>query len=105
MDNQVAYVVTEYGCNSTASEMWHPLSKIFVKYEDAYSHFLKVSPPLNDEWNKAEQFINGNYNAEVITNDYTIIENRLQIAGYHYGDGNCAKRPEGAIIARVIIKK
>jgi hypothetical protein len=105
MDNQVVYIVTIYGCNSTPSDMWIPESKLFVNYEDAYSYFLKVAPSLDDEMNIAEQFVNENYNAADITKDYIVIENRVQIAGYHCGDGHCcAKRPEGAVIARSIIK-
>lgn len=103
MDNQVVYIVTNYGCNSTPSDMWTPLSKIFVNYEDAYAYFLKTSPDLDDEENKAEQYINNKYNAEDMTKDYIVIENRVQIAGYGY-EANRAKRPEGAMIARCIIK-
>jgi len=104
MNNQILYMVTSYGCNSTPSDLWTPESKIFFNYEDAYSYFLKVAPDLDNEWNKAEQFVNNNYNSEDITKDYIIIENRVQIAGYHCGEDNCAKRPEGAVIARVVIK-
>jgi len=94
MDKQFVFIVTIYGCNSTPSDMWIPKSKLFENYEDAYSYFLKVSPSLDDE---TEQIINNNYNAEDITKDYIIIENRVQIAGY-------AKRPEGSVISRSIIK-
>ena len=85
------------------SDMWIPKSKLFVNYEDAYSYFLEVAPPLDNEWIKAEHFINNNYNAEDITKDYIVIENRVQIAGYHCDINNCAKRPEGAVISRSII--
>ena len=104
MDNQVIYIVTNYGCNSTPSDMWSPDSKLFVNYEEAYTYFLKVSPSLDDDSNIAEQFINNKYKKENITDDYTIIETRVQIAGYHSGNGNCAKRPEGSLIARSVIK-
>ena len=103
MDNQVLYVVTIYGCNSTPSDMLIPESKVFVNYEDAYSHFLKVAPPLDDELNKAEKFVNSSYKAEDITKDYIVIENIVQIAGYHCDDSNCAKRPRGAVISRSVI--
>ena len=103
MDNQVVYIVTKYGCNSAPSDMWIPVSKIFVNYEDAYAYFLKVSPDLDNEENIAEQYINNKYNSEDMTEDYIIIENRVQIAGYGY-EANRAKRPEGAVIARAIIK-
>ncbi len=106
MDNQVVYIVTQYGCDSGPSEMWIPVSKLFANYEEAYAYFLKVSPCLDDEWNEAEQFINSRYNKDEITKDTIVIENRVQIAGYHCGgEGNYSKRPEGAVIARSIIKK
>jgi len=104
MDNQVVYIVTIYGCNSTASDMWTPQSKLFLNYQDAYSYFLKVAPDLDNKWNKAEQFINNNYNPEDMTTDYIVIENRVQIAGYHDCEPNCAKRPEGAVISRSMLK-
>ena len=103
MDNKIVYIVTMYGCNSTANDMWVPISKLFVNYEDAYSYFLKVAPRLDDECNKAEKSVNTNYNPEDITNDYIVIENIVQSAGYHCNDGNCAKRPYGAVISRSII--
>jgi hypothetical protein len=105
MDNQIVYVVTIYGCDSSPSYMWIPQSKIFVKYKDAYSYFLKKAPSLDDEWNKAEKYINSSYNPEDITKDYIVIENRVQIAGYHYGSEDIyAKRPYRAVISRSIIK-
>lgn len=104
MDNQLIYIVAEYGCNSTPSIMWCPTSKLFVNYEEAYDYFLKVVPSFDDEYNNAEQFINNKYKKENITDDYIIIENRVQIAEYHSRDGNCARRPEGALIARSVIK-
>ena len=103
MDNLVVFVVTIYGCNSSPSDLWIPESKLFVNYKNAYSYFLKVAPSLDEEWNKAKQIINNNYNPEDITKDYIVIEERVQIAGYHCGDGDCAKRPEGAVISRSII--
>ena len=102
MDTQIVYIVTIYGCNSTPSDMWTPESKIFVNYEDAYSYFLKVAPDLDDESNKAQQFINSK--DKDITKDYIVIENRVHIGGYDCGEDNCAKRPEGAVISRSIIQ-
>jgi hypothetical protein len=43
MDNQVVYIVTSYGCDSTPSDMWIPESKLFINYEEAYSSFKKVT--------------------------------------------------------------
>ena len=98
--NQVVYIVTHYGCNSTASDLWTPNSKLFSNYEEAYAYFLKISPLLDDEENQAEQFRNNQYEEGDI-NKYINIETRVQIAGYHCGKGStCAKRPEGVVIAR-----
>ena len=80
------------GCNSTPSNMWTPNSKIFLNYHQAYEYFLDMSPSLDDNDNIAKQFINTEYKDE-----YIVIENRVQIAGYHNGEGNCAKRPYGKI--------
>lgn len=106
INTQHVYIVTHYGCNSTPSDMWIPESKLFVNYEEAYAYFLKVSPSLYDEYNEADQFINPRYNAEEDANkDYIVIENRVQTAGYHCGDGHtCAKRPEGAVIAKYVYR-
>jgi hypothetical protein len=83
--------------------MWVPRSKIFTKYEEAYAYFLKVSPPLDDEDNIAEQVVNDRYK-EDDTKDYVIIEHRVELAGYHCGGSHYAKRPQGAVIARSIIQ-
>jgi len=102
------FIVTSYGCNSTPSDLWVPHSKIFTKYDEAYSYFLKESPPLDDEDNIAEQVIHNIYKEDTykddVTKDYVIIENRVELAGYHCGDGHYAKRPKGAVIARSIIQ-
>lgn len=102
MSEQVLYIVTTYGCNSSPSELWIPMSKLFTTYEDAYSYFLKVSPSLDNKYCKADQYIN--CDTTNTSTDYVVIENRVQISGYHYGDMNCAKRPEGAVISRTMIK-
>jgi hypothetical protein len=73
-----------------------------MKYDEAYAYFLKESPPLDDEYNIAEQVINATYKDE--TRDYVVIEHRVELAGYHCGDGHYAKRPRGAVIARSIIQ-
>ena len=101
------FIVTSYGCNSTPSDLWVPHSKIFTKYDEAYSYFLKMSPPLDDEYNRAEQVINDTYKEDDMTKDYVIMEYRVELAGYHCGEedsGNYAKRPQGAVIARSIIQ-
>jgi hypothetical protein len=102
------FIVTSYGCNSTPSDLWVPHSKIFTKYDEAYAYFLKMSPPLDDEDNIAEQVIHNIYKDDIHkddrTKDYVIIENRVELAGYHCGDGHYAKRPKGAVIARSMIQ-
>lgn len=101
--NQVVYIVTHYGCNSMPSDLWTPNTTLFSNYEEAYAYFLKISPPLDDEYNKAEQFRNNQYEEEDI-NKCIHIETRVQIAGYHSGQGSvCSKRPQGVVIARGII--
>lgn len=105
MDNQVIYIVTQYGCNSTPSDMWTPESKLFINYDEAYAYFLEVSPSLDDEYNTAEQFINSKYKEE-ITKDYIVIENRVQITGYDCEERyRYAKRPQGAVISMCTINK
>ena len=111
------FIVTSYGCNSTPSDLWIPRSKTFTKYDEAYAYFLKVSPPLDDEYNRAEQVVNDRYKEDDMTQDYVVIENRVELAGYHCGDtlcphtplhcddhGHYAKRPKGAVIARSMIQ-
>lgn len=101
MNKLVVYIVTNYGCNSNPSDMWMPISKIFVNYEEAYAYFLKVAPSLDDEY-ETEQFVNHIYNdLQEKDIDYIIIENRVQMGGYNSNKG--AKRPEGTVIARSII--
>ena len=94
------YIVTEYGCNSTPSDMFTPYSKLFTQYNDAYAYFLSISPSLDSEDQNAYQYINPDYKKDDNSKEYTIIEERKQIGGFHYGNENCAKRPFGALIAR-----
>lgn len=107
MDTQIVYIVTQYGCNSTPSDMWTPISNIFTDYEEAYTYFLKISPSLHDNDNIAKQYIHSKYNEEdYLSKDYIMIENRVQLAGYpeRTDEGYYfAKRPEGAVIARSFI--
>jgi hypothetical protein len=105
MDNQVVYVVTEYGCNSTPNDMLVPVSKIFVNYEAAYAYFLKMSPLLDDKDNEAKQFINSRYKNDVISNDSIMIEARVHVARAYCREGYYpAKRPIGVVISRNVIK-
>lgn len=96
------YIVTEYGCNSTPSDMWTPLCKLFTNYAEAYEHFLKVSPTIDREckyYQEAIQCVNSTYDPDSVCDGYTFIEDRRHIAR---GDKDCnyAKRPYGAVIAR-----
>jgi len=93
------YIVTCYGCNSTASDLWTPYSKIFNDYVTAYAYFLSVSPDLDDDTNAAEKWCNTKHD-EIKDQDYVVIENRRQLSYCDYDKG-CAKRPEGAVIAKM----
>jgi hypothetical protein len=34
MDNQIVYIVTIYGCDSSSSDLWTSESKLFINYHD-----------------------------------------------------------------------
>ena len=98
---KILYIVTHYGCNSSPSSMWIPRSKLFTNYQTAYDYFVKISPPLIDPYNAATQYVNNN--EEQLDNQYIIIENRLQLSGYHDGEpGIYSKRPEGVVLAKIV---
>ena len=98
--NSHIYIVTCYGCNSTPSDLWTPYSKIFNDLDTAYAHFLSVSPSLDDKDNAAEKWRNDDHYKH-LEGDYVVIENRRQLAYSDDYDLGCAKRPEGAVIARM----
>jgi len=101
MSGKFIYIVTNYGCNSTPSDLWTPQTKLFTNYKDAYSYFLKISPYFNDRDNEVDQKINKKYDHEDMTmKDYIVIEYSKHKPGYHSGEPNKAKRPQGAVIAR-----
>ncbi len=106
---EVLYIVTHYRCNSTPSEMWLPEMDVFTDYENAYKKFLGISPDLEDEYNRAEKTVYTkdihNVNIGGYTEGYTLIESRVQVPGYYNEDGSCIKRPEGAVIARLVKKR
>ncbi len=83
------FIVTQYGCNSTPSDMWIPTTKIFTDYQEAYMHFLDISPKLAEE---DTVYVNKSYDPKSPSHNYIIIENRCQSSDW--------KRPEGAVIAR-----
>ena len=49
------WVVTEYGCNSGAHDMWPPSNYVFSDYNSAYKKYLTVRPDLSDKDNIAEE--------------------------------------------------
>lgn len=95
------YVVSEYGCNSGAHDVWPPKTKVFTNYDTAYAYFLQIAPRLDDPDNKAEQKVNKFSREE--HKDYVRIEHRVQLQGYLDGDGTCAKRPYGAVIGVALV--
>ena len=87
------YVVTHYGCNSGAHDMWPPANWVFSDYHSAYEKYLKERPDINDKDNIAEvhKFEDG-------------MEYTVQIPGYYTQENDCcAKRPEGALLRKVTV--
>ena len=84
------FVVTQYGCNSSPSDMWTPKSKIFTDYEEAYAHYKRVCPDVTAE--EDTKYVNEHYDPKSPSYDYIVIEYRCQSSDW--------KRPEGALIAR-----
>ncbi len=96
------FIVTEYGCNSSPSDMWTPITKLFTNYAEAYAHFLIVSPTIDRErpyYAETDHVVNTSYDPESVNDGCTFIEYRCHIAR---GDKVCnyAKRPSGAVISR-----
>jgi len=87
------YIVTRYGCNSSHNDMWIPCSKAFADFTKAYEYFLSIAPSIDDEDPLARRYVNSSYDPNSTNAEYTVIEDRCQ-------DGDCAKRPFGAVIAR-----
>lgn len=82
------YVVTQFGCNSTPSQMWVPKVDIFTDKTAAYEFYNRVAPRLDDMGNLAEKTILDGGATECI----------IQLPGYYDGMGDRAKRPSGAKI-------
>ena len=89
------YMVTHYGCNSSHNDMWIPCSKVFADFTKAYEYFLSIAPLIDDEdeYPLARRYVNDSYDPNSTNSEYTVIEDRCQ-------DGDCVKRPFGAVIAR-----
>jgi len=51
------YVVTEFGCNSTPSDMYPPTTWVFTDREKAYQCYHDHAPSLTDMDNEAEQIM------------------------------------------------
>ena len=97
------FIVTEYACNSSPSDMVTPTSKLFTNYEEAYEHFLKVSPPIDRSlgyYQEVDQRFNSSYDPNSGNNGYIVIESRCQTCVRDNKDTSYAKRPYGAVIAR-----
>jgi hypothetical protein len=73
--------------------MWIPCSELFTDFTKAYEYFLSIAPSIDDEDQLARRYVNGSYDPNSTNAKYIIIEDRCQ-------DGDCVKRPFGALIAR-----
>ena len=82
------YIVTEYGCNSTPSEMWTPISKVFTNFAEAHKYFKDICPDTEGD----EIYVNKEFRMSNPSHDYIVIENRCQSSD--------EKRPCGVVIAR-----
>jgi hypothetical protein len=100
------YIVTQYGCNSGAHDMWTPQTQVFASYNVAYDYFLKVAPELEDPWNRVEKsaLTIEEYQSYCEAHTaYIIIETRVHTPGYLDGDATCSKRPYGAVFAATTV--
>lgn len=110
-DKDCYYVVTLFGCNSTANDMWIPITYLFSNFEKAYACYLNNKPDENDRDNYAEK-----YTPLFDPIEYSkpgasfVIESCKQTAGYHAcafdgerSEYSYAKRPYGAVITRCSI--
>ena len=73
------FIVTEYGCNSSPSDISTPSSKLFTNYAEAYEYLLKVSPSIDREclyYDEATQYVNSSYDPNSINDGYIVIEIR-----------------------------
>ncbi len=82
------FIVTEYGCNSTPSDMWTPISKVFTDFAEAHKYFKGICPEVADH----EIYVNREFRMSSSSHDYIVIEDRCQSSD--------EKRPYGVVIAR-----
>lgn len=73
--------------------MWIPCSELFTDFTKAYEHFLSIAPSIDDDDQLGRRYVNGSYDQNSTNTEYIVIEDRCQ-------DGDCVKRPFGALIAR-----
>jgi hypothetical protein len=75
--------------------MWIPRGKAFTDFAKAYEYFLSIAPSIDDEdeYPLARRYVNGSYDPNSTNSEYIVIEDRCQ-------DGDCVKRPFGALISR-----
>lgn len=91
------YSVVLFGCNSSPSDMWIPMTYIFYDKEEAYTFYHKNAPSLNDKYKRASHYTGSK------TGDY--LEAIVQDPGFHYNEEDCyAKRPEGAVISKHVVQ-
>jgi hypothetical protein len=91
------YTVTEYGCNSSPSDMWPPSVRIFTTYSAAYDYYVSVAPGLDEKWEAAERVV-----IDKAQDMAGILEYTRQVGDD--GERCCAKRPRGAVIARCAVE-
>ena len=63
-----------------------------------------MAPALDDHESVAEKWRNDKYET-TLEGDYVVIENRRQLSYSDDYDLGCAKRPKGAVIARMILHR
>lgn len=93
----IVYTVTEYGCNSSPSDMWVPKVRIFTTYDAAYEHYKSVAPSPDPTWGATNKCAQKRADDEV-----GMIEYICQSGDD--GERYCAKRPYGAVIARCVVE-
>lgn len=105
MNTTPFYIVTYYGCGNSANELLTPESRLFVNFNDAYLHFLNISPELKGGY-KTSQYVNIHFDKDdtnIKRGEYTVIESRVQEHGYYEDESNCTRSPYGAVIIRCAI--
>jgi hypothetical protein len=84
------FIVTDYGCNSTPSDIYPPTTKLFTNFNDARSYYNDIRPVIDPDDENASHYINPYYDPNSTNTEYIVIED-VQLRG---------KRPVGVLIAR-----